>query len=136
MIPSGLAPVRGPVCGVFAVAIAANRPFCEVYAFARGHLKKPPQWRGRLYRRELLMLLTAHKVLALPAEGYRGYSLVRAVAELDPAGHYIADVTGHFLTVHDGKCYDQAHPLGAPIAGYYCRNKRVKSIMRVLSQKY
>jgi hypothetical protein len=133
MIPSGLARVHGPVCSVFATAIAANRPFAEVYAFARGHLKKPPQWRGRLYRRELLALLAAYKVVTVPAEGFKGYSLSRALSELNLEGHYIVEVTGHILSVCGGKLYDQAYPQGVLIIAGVKGGPRVISVLRVLS---
>lgn len=125
-------PVRGPVCGVYAAALAAGGDFHDSMAAAKKIVKKAaaPSWRGRMYISELRALLNALAVRVVDVEGVKGYSLQKAAAELNPREHYIIFVTGHYLTLHAGLCYDQSNAAGTPVAKVWCRRKRISCVLR------
>lgn len=127
-----LPPARGPVCGIYAAALASGGSFDQSMAAAKRVVAnaKSPSWRGRMYVSELLALFDSLGVSMLKVEGYSGYSLQKAAAELDPAGHYVLFVTGHFLTLHEGLCYDQGNATGTPIAAFWCRRKKISHVFR------
>lgn len=125
-------PVRGPVCGIYAAALASGGSFEQSMAVAKKVVAKAksPSWKGRMFVGELMALFDGLGVEMGELEGFRGYSLQKAAAELPLSGHYVLFVTGHFLTLHEGLCYDQGNPKGTPVAQFWCRRKRVTHVLR------
>lgn len=125
-------PVRGPVCGVYAAALAAGGSFDDSMAVAKKVVAKAksPSWRGRMFVGELKALFAGLGVEMDELEGFRGYSLQKAAAELPLSGHYVLFVTGHYVTLHAGRCYDQGNAEGTPVAQMWCRRKRVSHVFR------
>lgn len=124
--------VRGPVCGVFAAAMASDKPFEDVLAIARRVVARSASWKGRLYYRELIALLDALNIQHREAEGYKGTALISASRTLHSERQYIVFITGHYLTLHQGICYDQSRPEGVPVDLYRENTKRIKRVIRIL----
>lgn len=126
-----LQPVRAPVCGVFAATLATpDMPFIAVKGLAHEELNMMGRWKGRMRLSTLKALLTQLGVAFSNVDA--GEGALRVVAErLCPTKHYILFVTGHFLTLHDGKCYDQQNVDGASMANYWAAGKYVKAVIEV-----
>lgn len=122
----------GPVCGVFAAAMASGQPFHQVFDQARKLAGKAAHWKGWMQFSAVQKLLTSLGVQIRACEGYKGQTLQKAAAELPAEQHYIVYVTDHFLTLHQGLVFDQRHPKGCPVGDYHWRRKRVHGMVKVL----
>lgn len=122
----------GPVCGVFAVAMACGQAFDAVFDLARQLTGRAVQWRGRMTFRAVQRVLHATGVEFKPCEGFAGMTVQRAANQLPADQHYIIYVTGHFFTLHQGKVFDQRHATGSPVADNRWRRYRIRGIVKVL----
>ena len=127
-------PVRGPVCGIYAAALASGGSFNDSMAVAKKVVAKAksPTWRGRMYVSELRALFKGLGV-EMDEIGFTGGPLQNVAGRLPLGGHYVIFVTGHYLTLHDGRCYDQSNPEGTPMDRYWARRKRVSHVFRKVS---
>lgn len=132
---SALAPIespRGPVCGIYAAALAANVPFHQSMAAAKLVVRKARHsaWKGRMYGDELKQLMKTLGVATVELEGYADQTLASAAKQLGTEAHYVIFITGHFLTLHNGLVYDQSHKTGTPVETYEWRRRHVNFILR------
>lgn len=127
-----LSPVSGPICGVFAVALATpDMPFCMVKTMAQEEMRKK-RWNGPMHMPALTRLLNRLQV------GFRnldmsGMTLRDAAESLDAGKHYLIFVTGHFMTLHNRHCYDQGNVSGTPIEQFWCAGKRIIESLEITS---
>jgi hypothetical protein len=126
-----LPPVKGPVCGIYAAALASGGSFEKSMAVAKTVVAKAksPSWRGRMFVGELRALFAGLGV-EMDEIDFSGSTLQKVAAELPLGGHYVLFVTGHYLTLHGGRCYDQANPEGRPVEAFWCRRRRVSHVFR------
>lgn len=126
-----LEPVRGPVCGIFAAALAADVDFPVAMEAARKALKPHPSWRGRMSIAGFLNVLDQ---LAIPAQVRpqpARPTVAKLAATIDSSQHYIVRIRGHLMTLEGGKLYDQTTPQGDPVQCSRHRRKRVTHIIAI-----
>ena len=97
----------GPICGVFAVALAAGVPTDQAYTVMAAYRKCPARWKGRTHRKDRMKAL-AHfgvrtKAAYAPPETVQRFAATRA----RPGVHYMIEVAGHIMTLKDGVLMDQ-----------------------------
>lgn len=125
-----LNPVSGPICGVFAAALATpDMPFCMVKTMAQEEMRKA-RWNGPMHMPALTRLLSRLQV-GFHDLGMRGMSLRDAAESLDPGKHYLLFVTGHFMTLHNRHGYDQQSVDGTSIERFWCAGRKVIDVLEI-----
>lgn len=126
-----------PVCGVLAVAIAADRPFLEVFGlFAE---KRSGNWKGRTTPQERVRVLTLLGVnyqthqAGLSKLLPRQMTLACWVREFArPGVTYIVTTSGHVQIVKDGEVLDQTNPFAVPVGRHWGHRKMVRMVLEIL----
>jgi len=127
-----LGKVNAPVCGPYAIALVANVPLEQAMATVKRVKGAGDRWKGRATLGNLTDALGTFKVLYERLTGLRGKALKTVVSnDLVFNKQYLIFVTDHFLTLYQGKCYDQAHPEGIHYTHYFIRNRRVKAVLMI-----
>lgn len=116
----------GPICGVFAVALAAGVPTDAAYTVIAGYRKAPARWKGRTHRKDRMKALKHFGVTAKPI--YAPPETVRRFAEYRarPGVHYMIEVAGHIMTLKDGVLMDQSQ------VEHYSTHKRKRCIVKAV----
>lgn len=124
-------PEVGPICGVFAITMTTpDVPFCMVKGMAQEEMQKR-RWTGPMHMPAMKGLLSRLSVGFEEHGHLTGQVLRDAHSALDPNKHYILFVTGHFLTVHDGKGYDQGNAHGTPIEQFWCLGRKIITVLEI-----
>ena len=131
--PAELKPISAPLCGPYAIALAAVRPLDEVFAQAQSILGRAQQWRGRIQRGEIITLMRSLDVPFRVLRDCQGKSLAETLKDLDFGSQFLVNITGHYVIVLDGLIFDQHFPLGEPIATYRWRRRSVRRVFEILS---
>jgi hypothetical protein len=124
--------IYGPCCGVFAVFLAApDDDFQNLFEESREKLGRAKVWKGRMYFRELLNLLNSVNVRYTEVPSAKYLTIGKACKEsiFGDGAQYIVSISGHFLTIRSGLCYDQSNPVGTPFDQY--RHRRCKIVRAV-----
>lgn len=97
----------GPICGVFAVALAAGVSTDAAYTVIAGYRKAPARWKGRTHRKDRMKALAHFGVTVkpnyAPPETVQRFHATKA----QPGVHYMIEVAGHIMTLKDGVLMDQ-----------------------------
>lgn len=135
--PTGfLGPAAEPNCGVTAVALIAGEPFAHVFALIKAQQSYGPRWKGRTYLSDrtdaLCTLGVPHRTVYHPRYKARGKRSLASWARRLPHGvTFMVDVTGHTVTMRDGKIIDQVLRAWTPAADTRSARKMVRSIVRI-----
>lgn len=107
-LPADVPPCRAPICGVVAIALAANIPFAQAWELTKLRMKSPNRWRGRTTLKQRVRVLD---VLDVP---YQEVKLPRQMTlKTFVENHtrrdvtYKVTVTGHVVTVRNKAVADQ-----------------------------
>lgn len=123
--------VRAPICGVFAIALATpDMPFCVVKNVVHDELGLHPRWTGALTLKNITDMLK-HFGVTFTDESIKDAPLKTVVKDLSPSEHHLIFVKNHFLTAHDGKCYDQGNARGTPIEQFWCAGRNVQAVIKI-----
>lgn len=119
----------GPSCGVTAVAVAAQRPFAEVWAYFAA--RKSSRWKGGTKVTERMDALRHFGVAFEESTPRVRFTLQRFVREAaNPDAVYMVRTTGHVQIVHRRMILDQH---GAKHPGvFWGRRKLVSHVLRLI----
>ena len=127
--------LRLPCCGVYAVFLAVPYPeFTPVFTRAKSVLGRSNGWKGRMMVRELFSLLQSFGVQFASYRDPLKLTIGRAFKD----GHfakdsqYVLSISGHFLTIRNGLCYDQSNPNGVHVSEYRWRRSKIKSCFHLV----
>lgn len=107
-LPADVPTYHAPICGVVAIALAANIPFTQAWELTKLRMSSPNRWRGRTTLKQRVRLLD---VLDVP---YEAVNLPRRMTlKTFVENHtrrdvtYKVTVTGHVVTVRNNAVADQ-----------------------------
>jgi hypothetical protein len=127
--------INAPCCGVFAAHLAIEEPDFETTLHkARETLGRTRGWQGRMKWSEVKLLLESFGVQFEPYDDPVGLTIGAAhkAGLFNDGRQYVLMIHNHFLTVREGRCYDQGFPIGVPVAKYFARRRRIKFAVKIL----
>ena len=130
-LDAALKPVAAPLCGAYAVGLAAGLSWQTVFADARRLFNRSDRWKGRLFFFELISLLTHYGIEHRKIPGMAPLVLEKLAAEIPPDETHIVCMTGHFVLLHGGRIFDQHFPLGERISDYPWRRRRIQRWVQI-----
>lgn len=123
-----------PLCGVHAVAVAADKPVTEVFFMFKKEYRKRDSWLGRVNKTERHGILDLIGIRWKPMLMGRGITLASWIDQHTVKGvTYIVETGAHVQSVCDGVVTDQCNR--KPINKYRWKRCRVKSAIQILKEK-
>lgn len=125
-------PVPGPICGPYALHICTGVPLDLILA-AMGQDKRS-DWKGRTFNRDLLSVLTR---LAVPYREIPGWFRKPVIqlcwpGRVNPHLPMLIEVSGHYITLYDGRLFDQSSATEPPEHRY--REYTIKNAWQIMRE--